>query len=56
MVGLLIDTDILIDVANSDTVAVDRLRQKSRDVVLAVSSITVMELVVGAATSKNSRS
>lgn len=47
MVGLLIDTDILIDVANSDTVAVDRLRQESRDVVLAVSSITVMELVVG---------
>jgi predicted nucleic acid-binding protein len=44
---LLIDTDILIDVANNDSTAKGRLAAESHSSVLAVSPITVMELTVG---------
>lgn len=47
MAQILVDTDILIDVANDDTIAVERLAQDSRASTLAVSTITVMELTVG---------
>lgn len=47
MASVLIDTDILIDVANKDANAVSRLKQESQIAQLAVSSITVMELVIG---------
>jgi len=47
MAQILIDTDILIDVANDDAIAVGRLAQESRASTLAVSTITVMELTVG---------
>lgn len=47
MASVLIDTDILIDVANKDANAISRLKRESQTAQLAVSSITVMELVVG---------
>ncbi|RZM79127.1 type II toxin-antitoxin system VapC family toxin [Leptolyngbya iicbica] len=47
MAQILVDTDILIDVANNDAIAVERLANESRSSTLAVSSITVMELTVG---------
>ncbi len=47
MAQILIDTDILIDVANHDAIAVERLANESQASTLAVSTITVMELTVG---------
>lgn len=47
MAQILVDTDILIDVANDDAIAVERLAQESQAFTLAVSTITVMELTVG---------
>ncbi len=47
MAQLLVDTDILIDVANKDATAKTRLTAESNDSTLAVSPITVMELTVG---------
>lgn len=47
MAQLLIDTDILIDVANDDATATSRLTYESQTSILAVSTITVMELTVG---------
>ena len=47
MVYILIDTDILIDVANEDLTAITRLADESKKTVLSVSIITVMELIVG---------
>jgi len=47
MAQILVDTDILIDVANDDAIAVERLANESRASTLAVSTITVMELTVG---------
>jgi predicted nucleic acid-binding protein len=47
MASVLIDTDILIDVANKDANAVSRLKRESQTAQLAVSSITAMELVIG---------
>jgi predicted nucleic acid-binding protein len=47
MSQVLIDTDILIDVANNDATAKARLTAESQNATLAVSTITVMELVVG---------
>jgi predicted nucleic acid-binding protein len=44
---MLIDTDILIDIANRDANAINRLQLESRTQRLAVSAITTMELVVG---------
>ncbi len=44
---LLIDTDILIDVANNDSTAKARLTNDSQTFALTVSPITVMELTVG---------
>jgi predicted nucleic acid-binding protein len=44
---LLIDTDILIDIANNDLTAQARLALESQQATLAVSRLTVMELVVG---------
>lgn len=47
MQKLLIDTDILIDIANNDTTAKQRLSQESQTYQLSISSITEMELIVG---------
>ena len=47
MPKILIDTDILIDVANNDVIAKVRLTDESQTSILAVSTVTVMELVVG---------
>ncbi len=47
MVYILIDTDILIDVANEDLTAINRLADEAKKAVLSVSIITVMELIVG---------
>ncbi|MBW4484224.1 MAG: type II toxin-antitoxin system VapC family toxin [Tildeniella torsiva UHER 1998/13D] len=47
MASVLVDTDILIDVANKDANAITRLKRESQTAQLAVSSITAMELVVG---------
>ena len=44
---LLIDTDILIAVANNDSTAKARLTNDSQTFALTVSPITVMELTVG---------
>lgn len=44
---LLIDTDILIDIANNDATAQARLALESQNSTLAVSCLTVMELMVG---------
>ena len=44
---LLVDTDILIDVANNILTAIDRLQLEARTLSLAVSVITQMELIVG---------
>ncbi|MGG6268517.1 type II toxin-antitoxin system VapC family toxin [Leptolyngbya sp. AN03gr2] len=47
MTQILIDTDILIDVANNDAIAKARLTAESQNAVLAVSTVTVMELIIG---------
>lgn len=47
MSRILVNTDILIDVANNDATAKARLTAESQNATLAVSTITVMELVVG---------
>jgi predicted nucleic acid-binding protein len=47
MTYLLIDTDILIDIANDDTTAKTRLADEATNAVLSVSPLTVMELIVG---------
>ena len=47
MALLLVDTDNLIDVANKDATAITRLTTESQRFTLAVSSITVMELIIG---------
>ncbi|MBE9048319.1 type II toxin-antitoxin system VapC family toxin [Pleurocapsales cyanobacterium LEGE 10410] len=44
---LLVDTDILIDVANNISTAIDRLQLEARTLSLAISVITQMELIVG---------
>ena len=44
---LLVDTDILIDAARKDHVAVNRLKIEEERSTLYVSSITQMELIVG---------
>jgi len=47
MTQILVDTDILIDVANNDVTAKARLTNESQTSTLAVSTVTVMELIVG---------
>lgn len=47
MAHLLIDTDILIDVTNSDETAKQRLATESQNYILCVSVVTLMELVIG---------
>ncbi|MEA5418227.1 type II toxin-antitoxin system VapC family toxin [Spirulina sp. CCNP1310] len=47
MQKLLIDTDILIDIANNDNTAQKRLTEESQQYQLNISSITEMELIVG---------
>lgn len=44
---LLVDTDILIDVANNISTAINRLKLEARSLSLLVSVITQMELIVG---------
>lgn len=44
---ILVDTDILIDISNQDPTAKSRLSRESQAAELAVSTITIMELVVG---------
>ncbi|NEP13996.1 MAG: type II toxin-antitoxin system VapC family toxin [Symploca sp. SIO2C1] len=47
MTHLLVDTDILIDIANNDETATKRLANESQTLTLCISAITVMELVIG---------
>jgi predicted nucleic acid-binding protein len=47
MSRILVDTDILIDVANNDATAKACLTAESQTATLAISTITVMELIVG---------
>ncbi len=47
MPQILVDTDILIDVAHDDMFAKARLTDESQTSILAVSTVTVMELIVG---------
>jgi predicted nucleic acid-binding protein len=47
MIQVLVDTDVLIDVANNDTIAKARLTTESQNFALSVSTITIMELTVG---------
>lgn len=44
---LLIDTDILIDVSRGIPIAINRLKSEANNSVLAISTITQMELIVG---------
>ncbi len=44
---LLIDTDILIDTARKDNVAINRLKIEEKQSILHICSITQMELIVG---------
>ena len=44
---LLIDTDILIDVSRGILVAINRLQSAANNSILAISTITQMELIVG---------
>ena len=44
---ILIDTDVLIDVARSINTAIDRLNAEVQTSTLAISTITYMKLVVG---------
>lgn len=44
---LLVDTDILIDVANNISTAINRLKLEARSLSLVISVITQMELIVG---------
>jgi len=44
---ILIDTDILIDITNNDVIAQNRLAIESQNANLGISTITLMELVVG---------
>jgi predicted nucleic acid-binding protein len=46
MSRILVDTDILIDVANNDAPAKARLTAESQNATLVVSTITKMELIV----------
>ena len=44
---LLVDTDILIDVANNISTAINRLQLETTNSSLAISAVTQMELIVG---------
>lgn len=44
---LLIDTDVLIDVGRKNKIAIDRLNEEQKTSIIAISSITHMELIVG---------
>ena len=44
---LLIDTDILIDVSRGISIAINRLKSEANNSILAISTITQMELIVG---------
>ena len=45
--SLLVDTDILIDVARGNSIALQFLNQAAQQEPLAVSAVTEMELIVG---------
>lgn len=47
MESILIDTDILIDLANNDIIAQERLVQESQKLLPTISIITKLELMVG---------
>lgn len=44
---LLVDTDILIDVSREIPIAINRLQSEANNSILAISTITQMELIVG---------
>ena len=44
---LLVDTDILIDVSRGIPTAINRLQSEANNSILAISTITQMELIVG---------
>jgi len=43
----LIDSDILIDIGRKDKTAIERLEEEGKKSLLAISSVTQMELIVG---------
>ncbi|MBD2545101.1 type II toxin-antitoxin system VapC family toxin [Planktothricoides raciborskii] len=47
MNSILIDTDLLIDLANNDSIAKERLVKESQKFLLTISIITELELIVG---------
>lgn len=47
MKSILIDTDLLIDLANNDSTAKERLVKESQKFLLKISIITELELIVG---------
>lgn len=47
MNSILIDTDLLIDLANNDSIAKERLVKESEKFLLTISIITELELIVG---------
>ncbi len=54
--SLLVDTDILIDVARGNSVALQFLNQAAQQEPLAVSAVTEMELIVGCRNRKELKS
>lgn len=44
---ILVDTDILIDVANNISIAINRLKAEAQNSSLVISIVTQMELIVG---------
>ena len=52
---IVVDTDILIDVGRGDKRAVEYVERKEGEAALAVSVVTVMELLVGCANKKEQR-
>lgn len=47
MNSILLDTDLLIDLANNDSIAKERLVKESHKFLLTISIITELELIVG---------
>ena len=47
MVKMLVDTDLLIDLANNDLVTKTRLVTESQRAILTISVITQIELIIG---------
>lgn len=44
---LIVDSDILIDIGRNDETAIYRLKEEEGQSILALSSVTQMELIIG---------